>query len=214
MSNRDLSNAVFEKDLPRVKELIRDGVSMDCTDTSIRHPLFCALIDSDPIRIKICKRLIKAGINVNALDNDETLLLLLSSDECGDLPSKYRVRLVKLLLAYSAALDIQDRHGYTALMNAINSRQYKIACLLINAGANVNLKTINCLDSALDCALHNMLHYNKPADIAILQLLLAKNVHIPRKLKNSPLIEFARLKGELVQLKATIRACNVCRQHR
>lgn len=85
------------------------------------------------------------SINIDAR-NEKQMTPLMEFTQRGIL------KMVKLLIKKGAKIDLQDIHGYSALMWALDRCYYNIARYLIESGANLNL-TDKKGDSALDTAL-------------------------------------------------------------
>lgn len=86
------------------------------------------LLAGRPNRLEIFKRLLSAGANVNAKD-EEGLTPLMGYTDVG---------CIKLLLASRADVNAKDKRGRTALM--LNRYNENILSLLISAGANIHEK--------------------------------------------------------------------------
>ena len=90
------------------------------------------------------KRLIKAGANVNAVNNFGKTVLMVATDI-----GHYEI--AEVLLAAGADVNTADNHGLTALMYAVLSGNIGGAKVLLNAGANPN-QINNVGGTALDLA--------------------------------------------------------------
>jgi FOG: Ankyrin repeat len=80
----------------------------------------------------LIKRLLDKGADINAKDNDFTLLMKAATEGY--------VKTSKLLIDKGAYIDVKTDEGSTALICAARAGYPKIVELLINAGANVKVK--------------------------------------------------------------------------
>ena len=80
-------------------------------------------------------RLVQAHSGINDREETTRRTALIYAAQQGD------TQVVRQLLAAGAQVNLQDKNGVTALMQSINYEHREIALILINAGANVNLRT-------------------------------------------------------------------------
>ena len=99
-------------------------------DSSGRTPLYLAASDG---RVSSCEALIQAGANVNTGKGRHTPLM--------EATSNGHERVVNLLICAGAKLDERDSQGETALLYAVLSRNLSICEILLDAGANMDLRT-------------------------------------------------------------------------
>ncbi len=127
--------------------------------------------------------LLKAGADPNIREDysGKTALIALKYwDEPGRSPS-YEV--VSLLLEKRALVNVQDREGRTALMNAANVSNLKAVQLLLKAGADVHLKSSEG-KTAFMLAAGTENPNRKKDSMEILKLLLKSGSEINLKDKN------------------------------
>ena len=116
-------------------------------------------------KIDIVKRLIKAGANVNAQDeNGITALMFACKNNNFDI--------AKILLGAKADVNIKDHDGYTALRYACIVENFEIVNTLITAGADVNSQ-----DKLGSTAL-----FSVDKNIDIVKALLAAGANVNSKL--------------------------------
>ena len=63
------------------------------------------------------------------------------SKECQEATKQGDLEKVRLLLESEPDIDAKDRYGQTALMNAAHAGQFELLRLLIEAGADVNIRS-------------------------------------------------------------------------
>jgi len=96
-----------------VKVLLKAGASVHTRDCGNRTALHWAVTGEAPI--SMLRRLIKAGADVNATDNDGMTPLL-------EAASMFKLDWVKYLLKQRADITAQDRYGCTAMSYALAKR--------------------------------------------------------------------------------------------
>ena len=109
---------------------------------------------------------IKAGMNVNAKDNDgNTALMRASADD--------NFEVVTLLIEKGADVNANDNDGYTVLMFASSKGNLELATLLIKKGADVNASN-NAGETPLMLA-------SLSSDFDMAQLLIKKGADVSVK---------------------------------
>ena len=81
--------------------------------------------------IPVIKRLINAGVDVNAKSKKGSTALMFAPNS----------EIVKILIKAGADVNIENNNGNTALMGASHKGNTEIVEILIRAGANVNPET-------------------------------------------------------------------------
>lgn len=125
----------------KIKNFIKEGVDPNIRGGSGNTSLMLAIKSSSEYKLKICKRLIKAGCDVNAQSHFLSTPLIEAVRNCD---TELTRGVVKLLLEHGADLNLQDSDGWTALIHAsgycssISSIEF--VKQLINAGADLNIK--------------------------------------------------------------------------
>ena len=150
-----LINSVYDEKIREVRSLIARGSDVNAKDEGYysRTALHVAVNENN---LEILRILLNAGADVNALDEEGNTPLMLLDEQTSE-------EIVKLLVRYGTKLDIQSKEDKrTALLNAAMEDNYKAMKILIEAGANVNLRDSDG-DSALGLA----------SDEKIEQLLIA-----------------------------------------
>ena len=97
--------------------------------------------------VEIARMLVKAGARVNAKAHDGMTSLMYAAENANK-------TLVRMLLRAGARVNARAKDGYTSLMEACTSASWesrsvyyddsdaiKTVCTLLDAGANVNMKT-------------------------------------------------------------------------
>lgn len=127
-SERDKAIAQgFEEKLRKVREL-KDDISSPAVVG--RTPLMNALLSNNQAGVVT---LLKAGVDVNAMDSDHTSALRIAV-VMGNVDA------VRLLLAHGAEPDVRDEDGSTAFMDACAMGRMDIAGALLRAGSDPNAK--------------------------------------------------------------------------
>lgn len=137
-----LVKAVYDEEPRKVQSLISRGADVSAKDREFysRTALHVAVDDGN---LQIVRSLLNAGADVNALDEDGNTPLMMLDEETP-------TEIIKLLVRYGIKLDIQSKETKSsALINAAMNNNYKAMKILIEAGANVNLRDSDD-DSALD----------------------------------------------------------------
>ena len=80
--------------------------------------------------------------------------------------------IVTYLLAHGAEINVQDTHNYTALMDAVHSRDVATINVLVQSGANPSLRNSNNKQTALDIAKT----YKNPLIISLLKTPQARKI--------------------------------------
>lgn len=95
-----------------------------------------SMIPRESIQLKIVQLLLNAGADVDALNDDSVTPLMIASIEGS-------ADVLKLLVAKSRNLELQDHTGYTALFYSIQSFRSDKVGLLLEHGANYNHLSVN-----------------------------------------------------------------------
>lgn len=128
-----LMNAVNNNDVAAVKKLIAQGVNVSELDASHDAPLVMAAYLG---HAEIVALLLEAGADVTAVDPGMKATALHAAAYAG------RTEAAKLLIQYHVEIDRQGpNNGYTALHDAIWQNNIDTAEVIINAGANLTLKS-------------------------------------------------------------------------
>jgi len=139
-----LFHAVVLNDFELIKSYIENGI-----DANLFYPInlsergnilhFISSYEKQTIEnIKIAELLIKHGININAKNSKNMTALGIAASAQND----NCLELIELLLNHGADIDERiSNDNSTALIKSITNESYKIADLLIEAGADINLRT-------------------------------------------------------------------------
>lgn len=128
-----LHEAVMEKDVLKLQELIANGVDVNECDTEFGvSPLKIAASIGD---IEIVRKLIKAGAIINIKDNTGVTPLHSAAE-------KGHKEVINILIDNGADVNAKDKvHGVTPLHVAIFNGRNEVLELLILKGSDVNLAT-------------------------------------------------------------------------
>ena len=80
--------------------------------------------------------MVDAGADLNVRGRSGRTALMLAEQQCAS------PEITKLLFTANADLDLQDTEGWTAVIYAVDGGRAETLRLLVDAGADVNLKTI------------------------------------------------------------------------
>ena len=117
------------------EKLIAFGANVNAVNHDGNMPLHLAVKKHMPVRM--LQSLIKAGADLNAKDIlGKTPLHLASAHRIGEDSS---FRLSQCLIEAGADVNVEDHGGRTALHEALLQRDYEVANILIDSGADVNL---------------------------------------------------------------------------
>ena len=90
---------------------------------------------------KEVERLLQTGVDVNSQDEDGDSALIYLCNICDQSCSLSTEEIIKNLLERGANPNLQNKNGFTALMNASTYGIVRIVKILIGSGADPNLKT-------------------------------------------------------------------------
>jgi ankyrin repeat protein len=141
----DIHQACEDGNIEAVKQYLAAGWDVDAQNSEGQTPLHVALIHKNfhPTIRQIVELLIKAGADVNAMDNISATPL---TDAIDGLKDKDDLQLVEMLIASGANVDFINENDVSPIRVAIFcSNKYVSATqevieILIKAGANVNIK--------------------------------------------------------------------------
>lgn len=125
--NDKLFKAAKEGDTEAIKQLVLDGADVDARDRYEQTPLMYASFFG---KHEACQLLIDLQANVNAKEiHDETALFLAKTS-----------KVVEVLMKGKADINIQDNHGRTPLMFALEYTKIDVAFTLSLYNPNLDLK--------------------------------------------------------------------------
>ncbi|CAI7605082.1 unnamed protein product [Penicillium glandicola] len=136
-TKQDLFRAISRDDLPRVQELLDQGLDIESRDSvnGGQTPLIVA-VGYD--KVDIVELLLLRGANANAktLHSEETALISASSS------GRYQI-ILWILEHGNPDLEARDRNGRTALMRASAQGYTREVQVLVKAGADIEAKDRN-----------------------------------------------------------------------
>ena len=128
-----LMKAVNSNNAASVRELIGQGVDVNELDAAGDAPLVMAAYNG---HTEIVRLLLEAGADVSAVDPQMKATALHAAAYAG------RTAAAKLLIAHHIDIDKQGPYnGYTALHDAVWQNHVETAEALIEAGANLHIKS-------------------------------------------------------------------------
>ncbi|KAK3484934.1 uncharacterized protein B0T23DRAFT_52318 [Neurospora hispaniola] len=140
-----LYEAVNAKHSECVAILLNYGASVDFLDAHYGRTLLHVAARRN--NAEIGKMLADRGIDVNAIDFGGNTALM----ECSHVSKNDGTEIATVLIEKGARLDMANICGATALMRAVITRRWALAMLLIEKGADPNLR-----DSQGELALHSI----------------------------------------------------------
>ena len=140
-TTQDVQNIAVEENLsPEIFDSTPENTTQDVqnitSEKNFDADLFQAVSSPDTKPQKI-QELIKAGANVNAVNEEGKSVLMKCSENISN-PDISRV--IKTLISRGARINARDKNSMTALMYAAKNGNSKIVKSLLAAGANVNAK--------------------------------------------------------------------------
>jgi len=126
-----LLQAVWNEDIPRIRDLLGKGADPNAQTSCGTRPLLVAAKKKSPDIIKI---LIENGAKVEGRDRNG-LTPLMSAASVG------QTRSVEVLIDAGADLNAKDNKGFTAIMWATMKAFPEVVEILFSSGADLNVKT-------------------------------------------------------------------------
>ena len=126
-----LFQALDNDDLPGVIAQLKAGVDPNTSDPSAKHHT-ALMVASEHGSLVIAEQLIKAGANVNTVDDEKNTSLMMAA-EGG------HASVAKLLMSKGANVNAADDYGFTALHRAACEFDSGTLQVLVEGGANVNM---------------------------------------------------------------------------
>ena len=161
---RPLHIAASEANMDILCHLLENGAKVDCHDLNGRNPLHEACRSTKANSAEVVKKLIKAGANIDYLDNDKNTLLhsaligkkfdiaesLIGSYSDINLLNVYKESFIHLasshgpksllekIVAAGADVNVKDLMGQTPLHKAVLTNNVEVVEFLLQKGADVN----------------------------------------------------------------------------
>ncbi len=134
-----LSAAAFNADPALAEYLLAHGAAPDTADATGKSVIVYAAARG---ATRIVEMLLVAGVDPNRRYNNDLTALMWAAGHADNVAKDDGLRTVKLLLERSAAVDLADDRGRTALMIAAGLDHGAIAQALIAAGAEYQARQI------------------------------------------------------------------------
>ncbi len=132
-----LFQAVSQEDNEAVKQLVNSGFDVNTKDSYGKTALHIAVEYSN---LEIVRFLLDNGAKVNIKSKSKRTALLMIDESVRDEDDKFVTDIVRLLITKGADVDAQDDEKETALMMAGGEGNLEVTKILLEAGANPNLK--------------------------------------------------------------------------
>lgn len=113
----------------KIEPIIKLGIDINISDLNGKTALMYAVKECD---IRIVELLLDLGADVNAKDNDGNTALMYIRD----------IDRARLLIKYGADINCSNNSGITPLINAVCKNDIKMVELLIDSGADKNIKDV------------------------------------------------------------------------
>ena len=162
-----------------IQQLLEGGADVECTDGSGRTALMIAILNG---HVPICRMLIEAQADVNAVSAEKWSPLLLAANS-----GRYGAAVATMLVEANANIDfrspapsgvecgdIERPLGETALMIACKEGHQQVAQLLVLANADVNLQDADTGETILTLS-------TQLQSPALTQLLIDHRAHVEAK---------------------------------
>jgi ankyrin repeat protein len=117
-----LYEAVVDKSLPKVAELLAGGADANGNDPSGERPLHAAARWAQP---EIARLLLEAGADVDAVDRNGNTPLWRAVFDYSDENHEPGARVLEILLKHGADLNKKNRHGMSPRSVAANNVSVK-----------------------------------------------------------------------------------------
>lgn len=183
----DIFEAAFTGNLHALVHFYNLGSSIHQFRSNKRTLLHLSIEGNNP---KLLVYLLNKGINIDEIDKSGTSALIMASMD----PS--RLKLLELLIKRNATLDQRNHRHTSALTMALKRFNIQAALLLINAGADVNIR--DGIDTPLTLvhkALGQVYDIRLQEELRALEtLLMSKGAHVNNNHDNlmwSPLMQTA-----------------------
>ena len=128
---RDLIEAVSEGETIAVEQFLKAGFSSDSCD---KNGVFLLNIAVRKGHINIASLLIDNGANINRVSGDR------GNTPIMDAAAEGHIEILAKLINFGAELNLKSKSGQTALVLAVGSKDEDAALILIECGADIDIK--------------------------------------------------------------------------
>ncbi len=130
-----LFTAIAQEDNEAVKNIINSGFKIDTKDSRDNTALHIAVENGN---LEIIRLLLEHGANVNAKNKSKLTPLWMMMDE--DVDDETALKIFQELIAKGADVNVPNEDKETLLMMACSDENFEAVKILLEAGANPNLK--------------------------------------------------------------------------
>ncbi|KAK3100437.1 hypothetical protein FSP39_019962 [Pinctada imbricata] len=154
---KELLDAVWDGDVKEVDSLVSQGADLNFMGiVMIEFPIAPLSLACMRGNLTITRLLVnaKADLNLSGHNGKTPLHYTCEGDERRELSRSSLLEILKLLIGKGANLEAQDNMGCTPLFSACEMDDVDMVKVLVQAGSNVNIQTVNG-DSPMKVACRN-----------------------------------------------------------
>lgn len=181
---REFQNSVWSENLELLEACLKERVYPNKEiDAAFKSALFNG-------KVAVLEKLIDAGAEISKAKKPSLLIAADYYSGINNQPNHHQtaIDMVSILLNRGAQINIQDEHGYTALMTAARKWNAPLVRLLLDKGANPSIKTYVRSKKAIDFVesleIHFLLTY---AEQKIIRRTIMRQFLLGKYDTNSPI---------------------------